>query len=211
MNLCTFLNMDNKCPVCGDPLHLFMQITDDELWEANTFNDSICKFTPIKTKFDDFIILKNNKNTIDIQFSSNYIFNFLKSKEMFFFSLCHKFGIECYLRTSSTVKFNHHTENVWSIDSVSDKYSDNFVRNEMFTFKELSDNGSEKIFILNFDFKFNKTRFKYYSFTSEEKKSNCFTPQILELDFPLLYDKFNFKMDQRKLLISKLKSWIILS
>ena len=35
MSLSKFLQASNKCPLCGEPLALYMQTIDGPLWKAN--------------------------------------------------------------------------------------------------------------------------------------------------------------------------------
>jgi len=231
MNLCDFLHVNQDCPVCGEPLTLYMQVLDGPLWKALRPNSSIWHFEQFKVKDeelkeDDFFFLTDKGHLFDIDFSSAKVYQKSKTWNLFFFFMCNEDGFEdtphegyginpytaCYYRSTPFLEFKQNTNQDWRLTLQSEfDPIEGSVRDEIFTFKANQKNGNEKVYVLNTDYEVKSTILRYYTVSPEERRDKYFDPKVFRKDLPLLNVRPNFDLANRSQLISRFDSWILMS
>lgn len=230
MNLRDFLHFNQACPVCGEPLTLYAQVTDGPLFKSMRpahdlyhFEQFKCKDEEIKG--DDFFWITEQAEDCDIDFSTAKIYNKSKTWTMFFFFMCNGDALEdtpyegyginpyvaCYYRTSPFLEFKQNEDKNWRL-ALADEFDpiEGDIRDEIFIFKADS-NGNEKVYILNTDYESKITTLRYYSVSPQERKDKNFDPKIFKKELPLLNVRPNFELDRREHLIDRFNSWILMS
>ena len=230
MNFNDFLHFNNKCPVCENDLTLYVFYADDQIWQAERINDNEHKFKIfsfdnstarlMKEYSEDYFILGKTPF-----FSSDIIQNNFVTHNLHFFFLCKSEGFKgdkyywdinpyygCYYRSAPPVKLQLDPENKnWKIEAVNEKSADLVNLSEVFSFKVMTDNQTEKHYLLNLDYEDKVTRFFYYAVTEEQQEMPNFEPQTFDKEMALLPTRPQFELSKRDHLISKFNSWIMLS
>lgn len=236
MNLAEFLDFNQDCPVCGEPLTLYAQISDGPLWKARKPTPSVYHFDQFKganpdfTRDDFFWVTKGNTMTsntgFDIDFSSSRIYQNSKTWEFFFFFMCSDSGIEdaprenyainpctaCYYRSSPFLEFQEKEEGHWRLSHA--RGTDPIpggTRDEILAFRVDTLSGGEKMYLLNIDHEANNMTMQYYNVSEKEKYDTEFEPNFLQLKLPIPKVRPNFDLTQRERLISRFDSWILMS
>ncbi len=110
MNLCQFLQSSTTCPVCDEPLILFMQEIDGDLWRARVVEPNLYRFDRMPLKLDehrndvrnknvacnqicvrspdDFIWIKDKGDNFEMGFNGFVLEEFMRLQEVFFFNMC---------------------------------------------------------------------------------------------------------------------------
>src|SRR5271170_4246453 len=100
MNLCQFLQSSITCPVCDEPLIIYMQEIDGDLWRAKVVEPNLYRFDRVERKVDkygnqicvrspdDFIWIKDKGNDFDMGFNGLALEEFMRLQEVFFFNIC---------------------------------------------------------------------------------------------------------------------------
>ena len=231
MNLCDFLHFNHDCPVCGEPLTLYMQILEGALWKARRPYRDIYHFEQFKCKDDelkkdDFFWITDQEESFELDFSSAKAYQKSKTWTMFFFFMCNEDGIEdtphegyginpytaCYYRSTPFLGFKQNDNKDWRL-TLADQLDPiiGSVRDEIFVFKANQNNGNEKVYVLNTDYEVKNTILRYYTVSPDERKDKEFDPKIFKKDLPLLNVRPNFDLANRSQLIGRFDSWILLS
>lgn len=230
MNLCEFLHFNQDCPVCGEPLTLYMQVLDGTLWKSERANSSQYIFEQLKLKDekfkDDYIVLMDHQDDFKIEFSSPSLIQDSKRWNMLFFFICNQDAINdpkratyeieayiaCYYRSSPILEFKKNEDNVWRLGLVDEPNApEGIIRDEVLIFKVNQDNGNEKVYMLSVDYQLKNTTLRHYVIPKDERNNIYFDPNVFEMELPLMNIRPNFNLDQREQLISRFDSWIIMS
>lgn len=232
MNLCDFLHFNNGCPVCGNSLTLYAQVLNGTLWRAKYEQDGVYYFEQFKSADmepggeNDFFQLVDRGETFHIDYGSPEVHQKSKTWSIFFYFMCNSAAIEdsyhdnyninpymsCYFCSSQFLEFKKNSDNIWALlplDELNTTLGP--VRDEIFTFKVVQDNGNEKVYILNLNNEDKITYLVHYNMSPEEKADKKFEPKIFKKELPALSVRPNFDIGQREQLISRLDSWILMS
>lgn len=232
-NLCKFLHFNETCPVCGEPLSLYMQLSDSTLWRTLPTllsGPNEYRFEQFKlidkdlSSEEDYISLIDGGDTFGLKSGSSKVYQKAKLWNLFFFAMCNEDAIEdksngdyiinpytaCYFRSSSMMEMKKNNNKEWRLEEINVERPDMFIRDEIFIFK-VSQEDVEKVYILNINYEDQNTSFQYYSTTEEQRKLENFDPKTFKKELPLLPARPNFEMDQRDKLINRFDSWILLS
>lgn len=230
MNINEFLHFNNQCPICGEPLNLYMQWVDSVCFKAVRFPNDLYKFYPFigvkkdgDIKDDDYMSLQDQGNGIDINFSSAKMLQESKRFSIYFFFLCNPAGFRvktwgdyeislyqgCYYRDTPFYEFEKGAEKKWNLNA-KDKSKDLIMRHESYSFKDIKD-GFERVYMVNLDYDLQHTTLWHYATTTEEREKADFQPKLFSKDMPLLKTRIKADIENREKLISRLNSWILVS
>ncbi len=235
MMLSEFLNFNRKCPICNEPLSLYMHWLKSCLFQAQEVTPNLYDFKVIWSQKsgtyveNDSLVgeimqledLGNNKFEID--FSNGQLQQEAKKPHLYFFWICNPNGItkmghgnyqinmykSCYYRSSPSMEFvRFDREKKWNLCIVNPDLCSLVNKSERFAFKSHS-NAVEKVYTLGLDYETKETLFWYYAVTDEEKKIELFKPKVFEKQMPLLRNRPNFENKEK--LLERFDSWIIMS
>lgn len=221
-----FLDFNKTCPICAEPLSLYMQCNDNTLWKSEKIGNEY-HFSPYKlvnapfTK-DDSMVLTDNITSFDIQFEGSEIKREFKSWQLNFFMLCNKSGINvkgdyafdinpyygCYVRTTPWMEFKQMDKKVWELNVINPDHKDLVNIDENFCFKVIN-NELEKVYMLNLDYESDKTRLWHYTVTSAQRDDEYFEPKLFEKEMPLVGVRPKFENKDK--FIDRMDSWILIS
>lgn len=228
MNLISkFLNFNNTCPICAEPLTLYMQCQDKMLWKASVDGNQY-HFEPYKLinepfKDTDKMILTDNLGTVDIKFETELSnSNEIKTWELNFFYLCNRSGLNingkygfdfnayyaCYYRGTPYMEFKAMPNKTWELKVINPDHEKVSTSDESFCFKQISPE-LEKVYIVNFDYEASKTRLWHYSANMTQRDDQYYEPNVFEKEMPLVSIRPKFE-DQQKF-IERLDGWILMS
>lgn len=231
MSLPDFLHFNRDCPICGEPLDLYMQWEYSTLWKAHQNAPDTYTFTPFKLisdkiKKEDTIIICEAYNSIETYFSTPALAEIFKAKEAYFFYLCNEAGFAdrgepatdyeinlyrgCYFRSSVTFKMKQHSKKNWKLEESKEEQASLINKAESFSFKNITEE-LEKIYMLNLDSVDNLTKLWHYSATPEQRKDENYEPKLFEKEMPLLTVRPKFDLEHREKLLDRFESWIIMS
>lgn len=239
MNLSKFLDFNKHCPVCGESLTLYLQVSEGPLWRAKTTKAGDIYFKLIKgdattVEPESFVHLVNHLDNFDVYFSDKKVMNQFNDWSFFFYYMCNEDAIEdkpyntwvinpyvgCYVRSSPYVRFAVNEKDEWELTRSKDKNEDDQdglfdlppsqTRDEICIFKVQS-HDLEKIYALDFDYQTAHTILRYYATTAAERQIVDFEPKVFKKELPMLGARPNFELARRPELISRLDSWILMS
>lgn len=238
MSLSNFLQFNRFCPICQEPLGLYMQWVNSICFRASLSGDDEYQFDPfmgtnkdIATDdcFDHYMSLKDYGDSFNIEFSSNKLFGESKKYQVYFYYLCNPIGFKkkgsygsdyeinlfkgCYYRSSPMMEFRLSEDpklKKWDLVYMNEesKLLDN--KDEAFSFKT-SYKDLDKIYMLNLDYEEKRTTLFYYTATPEERVKKLFKAKIFEKDLPLLKTRPKLDWEDRESLLNRFDSWIIMS
>jgi len=231
--LTDFLHFNRQCPLCGEPLGLYMQWIGSLCFRAlpsNPRTPNIYDFHPILGSdkdlstddcFENNMLLADHGDYLATEFDSNKMRNEAKKYQMYFFFLCNPLGIKkkhagkheislykgCYYRSSPFMEFKKDDNDNWSLQFLN---SESLLINkqESFAVKHYL-NDTEKVYMLSLNHDKQETAFWYYSVTDSQKKETNFKPKLFEKKMPLLKKRPNFENQEK--LVERFDSWIIMS
>ncbi len=231
MKLNDYLHTNEACPVCGEPLKLYMQVTDGPLWKssqvsANTLIfEKSTRLPPSEgTVSGDYFWITRNGDNYNFNFSGSSILQHSKTWYVFFFYLCNDKAIEnkygtdyeidpykaCYYRSCPFMEFVLDSDTKeWTL-KLSQEIDSN-TRDEICIFKTHHEDGLEKVYILSLDYEFKLTTLRFFKTFPQDRLSEDFEPKIFKKELPLLGVHPNFDISERDKLIDRLNSWIIMS
>lgn len=237
MRLNEFLHFNNQCPVCGEPLHLYMQWIDSACFKARQAGEGVYQFNAaMGTNKDiatddcwmDHMLLADRGDCFETQFSSSKLGNEAKKYQIYFFYLCNELGIQkkswgdyeislykgCYYRSTPLMEFRRDDDQEskkWSLQVTNPEHAAIINKDEAFC---LHDKKStvERVYMFNLDHVDGETTIYHYSVSDEEKNTKGFTPKLFQKELPLLKNrpKVRTPEDQAKF-IERFDSWIIMS
>ncbi len=234
MKLSDYLHTNEACPVCGEPLKLYMQVTDGPLWGSSLVSvDSLIfekrtRLPPEEGAISgDYFWITISGDDYNFNFSGSNILQHSKTWNVFFFYLCNDKAIEnkygtdyeidpyqaCYFRSCPFMEFVlDSNDKKWKLELASGAdLIDGKTRDEICIFKTQHDGGLEKVYILSLDYESKLTTLRFFKTTDKDRANRDFEPKIFKKELPLLNVRPNFDMSERDKLIDRLNSWIIMS
>jgi len=236
MKINEFIHFNSHCPICGNPLHFYMQWIDSICFKAVKMGDDLYKFFPFfgnpkeikddnDIRDDDYMLMQAKHNNIDISFSRPGVLREAKKYTIYFFFLCNPKGINvkewgdyeislyqgCYYRDTPFFEFEKGKgkDKGWYIQP-KDKVLTNVVNHESYSFKEIK-NEHEKVYMINLNYEKNLTTLWHWSATLEERSQPDFKPKLFQKDMPLLKTRIKAGIQDRERTIDRLNSWILMS
>jgi len=235
MSLSEFLTFSQQCPICGESLNLYMQWINFTCFKATLLEPNLYQFDPFlrnnmvlqQVEDDDYMLLKNNGDTIETQMSSSKILQEAKKYHIYFFYLCNPLGFQkkkygdyqinlykgCYYRDSAIMEFQRNEDQdnkSWKLTYLDKDHKHLSNKCESFSFKRTLNN-IERVYMLDLNYDQKVTTIWHYSVTEEEKKIESFEPKIFEKKMPLLKNRPRLGLEDRDKLIDRFDSWIIMS
>lgn len=240
MRLPDFLNFNSRCPICNNPLTLYMQWVSSICFKAELIENNSWAFNPhigLKKEGDpnaierdDYMLLTSNLGQVRTQFSANKVFSEAKKHHMYFYYLCNPEGIKktnwgdykiniykgCYYRASTLFEFRRDDDQEsknWSLQVVNGDFKDIVNKHETYSFKK-KNNDLEKIYILDLDWEKNKTSLWFYTVTDAQAADKNFKAEDINdfhKELPLLKKRPKVGPGDQEKLIDRLESWIIMS
>lgn len=234
MTLLQFVDFNQNCPLCNEPLTLYMQWVNSICFRASLIEKNHYRFdlfACFNKDIEDSELLDNYMNLMfydnpqqsgSFNFSSAKLFNLSKKHHIYFFYMCNSQGFKitqanrdyqillykaCYYRSSIFMELKE-LEKHWRMLPLTKEFENVVNKNETFTFKSRSSD-LEKVYILNLDNEEKETTLWYYTITEEQRKNNGPHSNVFEKKLPLLSKRPNFKNKQA--MIDRLDSWIIMS
>lgn len=229
INLSQFLNFNKNCPLCDNPLTLYMQWVyfspfKGQLIEEQTYD--FVSFNPLNDvepdgQADDHIILTNN---FRLKFDNSALFNNCKKYQMYLFYLCNDRGFKpkysgssdyeinvvrgCYYRSTPFMELKKNIlDKKWRLSYTNHKESI-VNRDECFSI-ERHINGLDKVYVLDMNYENKETTLFHYTCTLEQRQDPKYRPKIFEKKLPLLNKQVSLK-DKEKLM-NRFDSWVIMS
>lgn len=240
MNLCDFLHFNTRCPICNNPLTLYMQWLDSICFKATKTNEYTYRFDPFKCIKDkelenEYMILEDHGTDFITNMSSNKLFNECKKYQVYFFFLCNSDGFKdsgfyknsddyqivpykgCYFRFNPYMELRK--KDFPSVNPVCTKWVLETTQEDNISLINYAENicikslvgDMEKVYTLSLNYGDKTTTLWYYSITEEQIKEENYSPRIFEKELPLLGNRPNFDLEHREQLIDRFNSWIIMS
>lgn len=232
-NLHNFLAFNEACPVCGNPLTLYLQWLDSVCFKAEKRGPGRYHFEQFKCTelaiADQYIDLLSRIQHTETRFSSNRIAEAAKTHQMYFFFLCNQDGIKttrsftntkddyeiniyksCYWRSTPLMEYKKQDDQRWQLETVNPDEASLVNADEVFSFKKTVGD-EEKVYTLQLGYGEDKTGFMFYSVNEEQKKDNNFEPNIFDKTMPLMGTRPDFSLEHREKLIDRFDSWILVS
>lgn len=230
--LTDFLNYNHSCPLCGEPLNLYMQWVGNYRANGVLFSgqvkDNIIQFIPnITCQTDEYLkreaVLLELGSEINSDFSHNELLERSKRTQIYFFFLCNPKGIKykddgkwkvslykgCYYR--STPFFEYKLEDKsFKLRPTSEPAPMLANKDESFSINTYNE-GLEKVYMMQLDYELNKTVIYHYSITDEQKQIKGFEPNTFEKDLPLLKNRPDLSQENRQKLVDRFNNWILMS
>lgn len=240
MKLNNFLHFNNRCPICDEPLHLYMQWARSMCFKGELLEPNIYKFSPVDSLKDlslslvageedsygedAHILLADKGDDIEVIFSSSKLFSEAKKHQAYFYFLCNPLGIKktwkdyeinlykgCYYRDTPLMELRKNPQNKeWCLEFIDHDNESIVHKNECFSFKS-TNKDIEKIYMLDLDWNKKETTLWHYSVSLEQKKTPSFRPNIFEKKMPLLSTRPKVGIEDRAKLLSRFDNWIIMS
>ena len=231
MSLQDFLHFNKECPICREPLDLYMQWHHSTLWKGYQSAPGTYDFTPFKLKKDDLkdsdmITIKEEGLDTTTYFSSLHLDKLFNKQAIHLFFLCNDAGFVdkgepaydyeislyrgCYFRSSIEYKMQKVSKKRFEL-APSQEGQEKFInQEESFSFKDKSEE-LEKVYMLSLKSVDNVTKLWHYAATPEQKKDENFEPKLFDKELPYLSVRPKFDLENRENLISRFNSWIIMS
>jgi len=225
-----FLNFNKRCPICNNPLTLYMQWINSTLFVAEDSSSGIYHFTEFKMKNllldkdeegDEYksVTLMDYEDSFDMAFSYPSLFNDAKKYQIFFFYLCKAQGFYnknpakneinlakgCYYRSTPLMEFKK--DLTWNLEYLIPEFSDIVNKDEAFCLKTRK-NSLDQIYMLSRDMETQTTKVWYFTATDEQRVDPKFKPDIFRKELPLIPRP---SLDNQKKLLERINSWIIMS
>lgn len=232
--LSQFLNFNQKCPLCDEPLRLYMRWMRSLLFTGQSIGNNVYQFDTYpagekpKQELDhlrsESMLLSNDNEQILTEFTSNSLLNEAKKNHLYFFYLCNPKGIKeksyddfaislfkaCYYRSTPPYEFKIDNNGKWNLGVVNPDHKELVNKDESFAFNVLNKE-LEKVYMMKMDYEVKDTTLWHYVVTNEEKKIEGFRPNVFEKTLPLLGVRPNFSLPDRQRLIDRFDGWIIMS
>jgi hypothetical protein len=228
MKLNEFLKFNNNCPICDEPLSLYMQCDDKTLWKSKKKGNKYT-FTPYKlinapfTADDVMELYDNGEDGVEFKFEGSDIKREYKTWSLNFSYICNRSGINvkgnyaydinpyyaCYVRTTPWMEFKHMPEGkVWELNVINPDHVNLTNLDENFCFKVIT-NDVEKVYMLNLDYESDKTRLWHYVVTAAQRDDEHYEPKLFSKEMPLV--GMRPKFENKTKFIDRMDSWILIS
>lgn len=230
MILKDFIDYNNVCPLCGEPLSFYMQLISFDgnfCLKANKCDGNTIQFALMT--IDKNKIFLEPKNNIKVSLLHPVILSDFKTHEnispfnsytkVSFFALCNSLGFKydtsrafnakyeillqkgCYYRRMPVADIRRYD------GETRFAFSDVYTINECESFSITRyDKNIEKVYMCNINYKNNKTTMWHYTVNDSVRKKS-FRPKTFEKDYPLS----KIDMSDTDKLIKKFDSWILLT
>ncbi len=231
-----FLDFNKQCPLCNEPLRLYMRWSDSIFFTGKSIGIDTYQFDPYvsgdknktKPEQDQFrsesMLLSSEGRQVLTEFTSNGLFNEAKKHHLYFFYLCNPKGIKekdwgdfaislfkaCYYRSTPFYEFKVNDDGRWDLGVVNPDHIELANKDESFAFNLLH-NELEKVYMMKLDYELKDTTLWYYTVTEEQKKIENFRPNLFEKTLPMLGVRPNFSLSDRQRLIERFDNWILMS
>lgn len=229
-----FLNFNKRCPLCTNPLTLYMQWSSSDLYVSRDAEGGIYHFTKfeldsvkrsreIERKMEDenSMTLIDYADGFETTFGNVSLFHEAKKFHIYFYFLCREQGFKsrglqdyqidlakgCYYRSTPIMEFVKNDKGIWELDYLIKESSDLVNKDESFCLKTRKD-GLDKFYMLSRDMETQTTKAWYYAMTDEQRVDPKFKPNIWKQELPLIERP---TMDNQKKILNKIQSWITLS
>lgn len=230
MILNDFLKFNDACPVCNEPLTLYMQCNDNTLWAANkSGRNKHYHFKPYKLMNHPFtqhdsMTLYDHLDYVDLKFEGDHLEQRSKTWNLNFFMLCNRSGINvkgnyafdinpyygCYMRATPWMEFRitDNKEKKWELNVINPDHANLTNVDENFCFKVVN-NDLEKVYMLNFDYEESKTKLWHYTATAAQRSDEYYEPKLFDKEMPLVSHRPDFKKKEK--FIERMNNWILIS
>lgn len=232
MNLHDFLHFNRKCPICDEPLHLYMQWVNSICFEAKQLDNKAYYFKPFKgfnkdadtdSVKNEYLILEDNDNA-ELHISSSKLEEESRKYQIYLFFVCNPAGFKdkgyrdyelnlfktCYYRSSPFYEFKKNPDGKWDLDHTLPETKGLVSHDESLCFKILGKD-NERVYMLNLNYDKKETKIWHYSVPETERNTKGFQPKLFSKTLPLLTNRPDFGFDAREKLIDRFDSWIIMS
>lgn len=233
MNLHDFLHFNRKCPICDEPLSLYMQWVNSVCFEAKQIDDKAYYFKPFKglgkdpegdSLKNEYMILEDNEN-VDLIMSNTKIEQESRKYQIYFFFVCNPAGFKdkgykdyelnlfktCYYRSSPFYEMRKDsTTDKWAMEHILPETKDVVVHDESLCFKHLGKD-NERVYMLNLNYEKKETKIWHYIVPETEKDKKGYQPKLFSKTLPILTNRPDFGFDAREKLLDRFDSWIIMS
>lgn len=234
MRLKEFLDFNSNCPICGEPLHLYMQWTHSYIFKASRVEPDSYMFEPSNDIFkndgtddDSYMMLSVADNVVSSAFSNSKLLAEAKKHHIYFYFICNPAGIKkeswgdykinlykgCYYRATPLMELQRDEDSEikkWNLNLLEKDNQDLIQKHESYSFKTRIKN-NERVYMLDLDWEKKETSLWFYSVTEEEKKIKGFKPNIFEKKMPLLKNRPKVDLENRQRLLDRFDGWIIMS
>ena len=223
-----FLTFNKRCPICNNPLTLYMQWIKAGMYMGNEqepggfyFTEfNIEKMAPkallIGDEECDYVYLTDYTDQYEIAFSTPSFFNEAKKYIMYFFYLCKPQGFRnnfeinlvqgCYYRSTPLMEFQK-VNGVWKLDYKFQEFNDIVNKDESFCLKSRKE-GLDKFYMLNRDLEKQITEMWYFSVTDEQRVDKKFKPEVFFKELPLIQRP---SFENKGKILERIQSWILMS
>lgn len=232
MNLHEFLHFNRKCPICDEPLHLYMQWVNSVCFEAKQLDEEAYYFKPFKCFGKDsdadgikeeYIILQD-KEDVETIISSSKLKEESRKYQVYFFFVCNPAGFKdkgyrdyelnlfktCYYRSSPFFEFKQKENKEWQLEHTLPETRGLVSHDESLCFKILGKE-HERVYMLNLNYDKKETKIWHYTVNESDKSTKGFQPKLFSKTLPLLTNRPDFGFESREKLIDRFDSWIIMS
>ena len=227
-----FLTFNKRCPICNNPLTLYMQWIDSTLFIANQQDPSVYYFREFQPAWYERKILTDRDeediksvtlmdygDKFDVGFSHPSLFNEAKKYQIYFYFLCKQEGFRsknlrnyeinlvkgCYYRSTPLMEFKKKED--WKLEYTVDEFSDLINKDESFCLKTRK-NSLDKFYMLSRDMETQTTKVWYFTATDEQRVDPKFKPDIFQKELPLIRRP---SLENQKKILERINSWIIMS
>jgi len=224
-----FLTFNERCPLCNNPLTLYMQWIDANLYIAREAESGVYYFTDYWFNNDEHdlsdhemqsMTLMDYRDRFDISFSHTSLFNEAKKYQIYFYFLCKNEGFRsknlknyeinlakgCYYRSTPLMEFKKETDS-WKLGYTIEESSDLVNKDESFCLKARKE-GLDKFYLLSRDMETQTTKVWYFTMTDKQRVDKTFRPDIFQKELPLIARP---SMDNKNKILERINSWIVLS
>lgn len=229
MSLCKFLQFNQVCPICEEPLTLYMQWHNSTLWKGEAIGVNEYRFDQFK--FPNKELGKNAEFSLfhdEDKFNivaNDKVLQVAAKQSLHFFFVCNKNGFEdrgtgdyelnlyhaCYFRSSADMEFKQTPDKTWSLDSFQVNGNDLVSQEESFAFKKSLEPDLERVYLLSLKHGEDSTELWFYETNAAQRADDNFEPKLFEKKMPLLKVRPKLSPKSRDKLLSRFDSWILMS
>jgi len=225
MRLDDFIDFNSHCPLCKNPLTLYLQLLGSICFKAQAIGNYRYKLTQDRCKnkaFDNDFAIIDFRDLNKSKFSSRALKKQFEDKQMYLFYMCNDKGFKettdswsnkpdyeirlyygCYYR--ATPIFHMNKDNIRS--ALYSMHDDLINSSESFSINVFKDN-EERVYMIHNDHELCESILYYYTCDEEQKQKADYKPSIFEKRFGLLT---KLELDNKEKLVSKFDGWILMS
>jgi hypothetical protein len=223
MTLNKFIQQKQTCPICAEPLQLYMQFVNSRCFRAKEIDNSVYRFDPFvvgdvsNSNKNEHFFVSGETGDYQIIYKDNPPPD-LENHAVFFFYLCNPAGFNkkskgyeinaykgCYYRSTPYLEIKKDGKLEFTVEKEIDS------KDEVFCLRDRLSN-SERVFIFSLAHAANKTKLWYYSVTEEDRKQKGFKPKLFSKELPLVRSEIKVLTKEEKVkMIERLDGWILMS